>query len=72
MYTVFFRPTLDYADIIYDKRENESFKDWLETIQYKAALAITGAIRDTSRKRIYNEHDLDSLADKPGGSLNEF
>ena len=67
IYKAFVRPTLDYADVIYDKPENESFKDWLEKIQYKAALAITGAIRDTSREHIYNEHDLDSLADKPGG-----
>ena len=52
--------------IIYDKPENESFKDWLEKIQYKAALAITYAIRGTSRERVYNEHGLDSLANKPG------
>ena len=35
------------TDIIPDKQENESFKDLLEKIQLKAALAITGVIRGT-------------------------
>ena len=46
------------------KPENKSFKDWLEKIQYKAAQEITGAIRDTSRELIYNEHGLDCQVDK--------
>ena len=32
----------------------------LESIQYKAALAITGAIQGTSRDRIYAEIGLES------------
>ena len=43
---------------------NESFKNWVEKDQYNAALAITGAIRSTSRKRIYIELGLESLADR--------
>ena len=35
------------TDIIHDKQEHESFKDLLEKIQHKAALAITGVIRGT-------------------------
>ena len=54
IYKVFVRPHLDYGDIIYDKLDNESLKDWVEKVQYNAALAITGAIRGTSRERIYN------------------
>ena len=38
------KPHLDYADIIHDKRDNESFKDWLEKIQYNTGLAIAEAI----------------------------
>ena len=38
----------DYADIIYDKPNNELFCKRNETIQYEACLAITGAIQGTS------------------------
>ena len=33
----------------------------MESIQYNACLAITGAIRGTSREEIYQELDLESL-----------
>ena len=52
---------LDYADIIYDQPNNDSFKNKLERIQYNAALAITGAIRGTSRDQTYKEIGLESL-----------
>ena len=52
IYKAFIRPHLDYGDIIYDQAYNESFHQKLESIQYNAALAITGAIRGTlSRTR---------------------
>ena len=41
----FVRPNLDYADIIYDKPINESFKRKIGLVQYKPALAITDAIK---------------------------
>ena len=44
IYKSFVRPHLDYGDIIYDHPQNESFCNKLESIQYNAALAITGAI----------------------------
>ena len=44
IYKSFVRPNLDYADIIYDKPFNESFKR--KMVQYKAALVITGAIKE--------------------------
>ena len=34
IYKSFVRPLLDYADIIYDKPYNESFKEKLEAVQY--------------------------------------
>ena len=55
IYKVFLRPFIDYGDIIYDQPNNESFCEKLESIQYKAALAITGAIHSTSRDKIYKE-----------------
>ena len=64
IFKAFVTPHLDYADIIYDKPDNESFKDWLKKAQYNTDLAITGAITGTSREGIYNEPGLESLADR--------
>ena len=64
IYKSFARPNLDYTDIIYDKPFNESFKRKIEMVQYKAALMITGAIKGTSRDRLYQELDLESLEDR--------
>ena len=58
MYKAFLRLHLDYDDIIYDKPNNKSFKDYSEKVQYNSTLAITGAIRGTSRERIYNEPSI--------------
>ena len=43
-YKSFIRSHLDYADIIYDKPNNASFKTKIENVQYRACIAITGAI----------------------------
>ena len=43
------RPHVDYGDILYDQAYNASFHQKLEKIQYSACIAITGAIRGTSR-----------------------
>ena len=64
IYETFVRPILDYADMIYDKPLTESFKDALGMVQYNAALVITGAIKGTSRDRIYRELGLESLAER--------
>ena len=55
------RPLIDYGDIIYDQPQNESFCEKLESVQYKVALAITGAIKGSSRKNIYQELGFESL-----------
>ena len=49
IYKALLRPLIGYGDIIYDQAQNESFCEKLESVQYKTALAITGAIRSTSR-----------------------
>ena len=46
IYKTFLRPHLDNCDIIYDRPHNEKFTDTVESIQYDAALAITGAIKE--------------------------
>ena len=60
----FISPNLDYADTIYDKQLNESLKKKIESVQYNAALIITGAIKGTCRDKIYQELGLESLADR--------
>ena len=64
IYKAFIRPHLDYADVIYDQPHNESFCNRIESVQYNAALAITGAIRGSSRDRVYQELGLESLRDR--------
>ena len=61
IYKSFVIPYLDYGDVIYDQQHNNSFHQKLELIQYNAALAITGAIRGTSKEKLYQEVDLESL-----------
>ena len=61
IYKTFLRPLIDCGDIICDQPENESFCEKLESVQYKAALAITGAIQSTSREKIYQGLGLESL-----------
>ncbi|XP_057310565.1 uncharacterized protein LOC130648529 [Hydractinia symbiolongicarpus] len=64
IYKSFIRPHLDYADVIYDQPHNDSFCNKIESVQYNAALAITKAIRGTTRKRLYEEPGLESLTDR--------
>ena len=52
-YKLFIRPHLDHADVVYDQASNYAFCNKLETVQYNAALAITGAIKGTSREKLY-------------------
>ena len=61
IYKTFVRPHLDYGDILYDKPNNENFQNKLEKVQYRACLAITGAIQGTSRTKLYDELSLHLL-----------
>ena len=61
VYKSFVRPHMDYGDIIYNQAYNASFHRKLESIQYNAALAITGAIRGTSKEKLYQELGVESL-----------
>ena len=57
----FIRPHLDYGDIIYDRAYNTSFHQNIESIQYNAALAITGAVRGVCREKLYQKLGFESL-----------
>ena len=61
IYKAFIRPHLDHGDTIYDQAYNDSFHQKLESIQYNAALAITGAIRGNYSEKLYQELGLESL-----------
>ena len=47
---------------MYDKPGNLNFESKIEKVQYKACIAITGAIQGTSRERLYDELGLMSLS----------
>ena len=64
IYKTFVRPHLDYGDIIYDYPNNATFTQNLESIQYRACLAITGCFQGTSREKLYSELGLESLVDR--------
>ena len=61
IYKSFIRPYLDYCDIIYDQPKNESSSTKIENIQYNAALAITGAVKEISQTKLYKELGPESL-----------
>ena len=60
IYKSFVRPHIDYGDIIYDQ-PNDSFCNMVERVQYNAALAITGVIKEMSQLKIYKELGFQSL-----------
>ena len=61
VYKAFIRSHLDYEDIIYDQTNSDSFHQKMDSVQHNAALAITGAIRGTSREKLYQELGIESL-----------
>ena len=80
IYKSLLRPHLDYCDIIFhvppltngdlddtERVENEILRQLMtkiESVQYQAALAITGTWQGTSRIKIYKELGLESLSDR--------
>ena len=60
IYKCFTRPNLDYGDFMV-LWFNGSFCSKIESIQYNAALAITGAIRQTSQTKLYRKLGLESI-----------
>ena len=71
LYKLYVRPHLDYGDVIYhipakicDVSHNitlPKLTDKLESVQFSAALAITGRWRGTSRHKLYLELGWESL-----------
>ena len=63
-YKVFVRPHLDYADIIYDNPNNMNICNLIESLQYNAALAITVAIRGSSKEKLLQELGFEYLSSR--------
>ena len=61
IYKAFVKPHLDYGDIPYDQAFNTLFHKKLDSIQYNTCLALTRAIRGTTKEKIYQELGLESL-----------
>ena len=61
IYKAIIRPHLDYGNILYDQLNNTTFCQKIESFQYKAALAITGAIQGTSQEKLLEELGLETL-----------
>ena len=63
LYKLYVRPHLDYGDVIYHIPHKEStlhshgnaLMQKIESVQYSAALAVTGTWRGTSREKLYCE-----------------
>ena len=64
IYKSFIRPHLDYCNVIHDQPNSSRLSAKIESLQYNAPLAITGAIRGTSKDKLYQELGLESLKDR--------
>ena len=64
IYKSFIRPRLDYGDIVYDQPNNSSLSEKIESLQYNAALATTGAIKGSSKEKLYQKLRSESLKDR--------
>ena len=64
IYKSFIRPHFDYGDVIFDQSYNDSFHAKLESYQYKAALAMTGAIKGSFTEKLYQELGIEHLRSK--------
>ena len=64
IYKSFKRPHVDYSDVMFDKAYKNSFQQRLESLQYKAWLARTGAIKGSSTEKLYLELWLESLQNR--------
>ena len=71
---LYVRPHLDYGDVIYhipaklcEFSQNiilPNLMEKLESVQYSAALAVTGTWRGTSREKLYTELGWESLSSR--------
>ena len=61
IYKSFIRPHLDHGGMIYDQTFNMLFHQKMELGQQNAVLVITGALRGSSREKLYQELGLETI-----------
>ena len=64
IYKSFVRSHLDHGDVICDQQNYSHLTDKIRAVQYNAPLAITAAIRGTSKEKLYRELGVESLKDR--------
>ena len=64
IYKSFTRPHLDYGDKVYNQPNKSSLSEKIEHLRYNAALAITDAIKGSSKEKLYQQLGLEFLKDK--------
>ena len=52
---------MNNRDAIYDQSNNYGLSEQIESVQYNAALALTGAITGTLKEKLYQGLGLESL-----------
>ena len=63
MYKMYVRPHLDYGDVIYHDQLKDSMQ-LLESVQYQAALIVTGCWKGSSKAKVYADLGWESLSDR--------
>ena len=63
MYKMYVRPHLDYGDVIYHNQLKDSMQ-LLESVQYQAALIVTGCWKGSSKAKVYGDLGWESLSDR--------
>ena len=64
VYKCFIRPHLNYGDVIYDQPNLSSLANKIKSIQHNLALAITDALRGTSKEKLYQDLGFEYLKDR--------
>ena len=64
IYKSFIHHHFDYGDVIYDQSYKDSFHAKLESYQYKASLAMTGAIKGSSTETFYQELGVEQICSR--------
>ena len=67
LFHLYVRPHLDYGDVIYHIPQRDAcfgnyLMEKLESVQYSAALSVSGTWRGTSREKLYNELGWEPLS----------
>ena len=64
IYKSFKKTQLDYLDAIFDKPNNATFSNGVESTQYNAISAITRTIRGTSKEKLCQEPGSEALKER--------